>query len=34
MQFTIPPTAYRLPDATELGMVRLQVADMSRSISL
>lgn len=28
----IPPPGYRLPDATRLGPVRLQVADLSRSV--
>jgi catechol 2,3-dioxygenase len=30
--YGVPPQGYRLPDATHLGRVRLQVADLSRSI--
>ncbi len=30
--FTVRPAGYRLPDAMRLGMVRLQVADLARSI--
>jgi catechol 2,3-dioxygenase len=29
----IPPKGYRLPEATRLGMVRLQVADLDRSLA-
>ncbi|MGH7658784.1 MAG: VOC family protein, partial [Gemmatimonadales bacterium] len=28
----IPPPGYRLPDSTRLGTVRLQVADLKRSL--
>jgi catechol 2,3-dioxygenase len=33
MEYGIAPPAYRLPDATRLGRVRLQVADLARSIT-
>jgi catechol 2,3-dioxygenase len=33
LEYGIAPPAYRLPDATRLGRVRLQVADLDRSIS-
>ena len=32
MDYGIAPTGYRLPDATRLGRVRLQIADLDRSI--
>src|SRR4249920_3724264 len=32
MNYGIAPPAYRLPDATRVGRVRLQVADLQRSI--
>ena len=32
LEYGIRPTGYRLPDATHLGRVRLQVADLARSI--
>jgi catechol 2,3-dioxygenase len=32
MVYGIPPPSYRLPDATHVGRVRLQVADLQRSI--
>lgn len=31
--FTIPPPAYRLPEALQLGPVRLQIADLNRSVA-
>jgi catechol 2,3-dioxygenase len=31
--FGIPPPAYRLPDATHVGAVRLQVSDLGRSLA-
>ncbi len=31
--YGVPPTAFRLPDATTLGLVRLQVADLGRSLA-
>ncbi len=33
MNYGIAPSGYRLPDATRLGRVRLQVADLERSIA-
>ena len=33
MNYGIAPTHYRLPDATRLGRVRLQIADLDRSIA-
>jgi catechol 2,3-dioxygenase len=33
MEYGIAPTGYRLPDATHLGRVRLQIADLDRSIA-
>jgi catechol 2,3-dioxygenase len=33
MEYGIKPHGYRLPDATHLGRVRLQVADIERSVS-
>lgn len=33
LAYGIPPTGYRLPAATRLGRVRLQVADLDRSIA-
>lgn len=32
IDYGIPPTGHRLPDATHLGRVRLQVADLERSL--
>ncbi len=32
LEYGIPPTGYRLPDATRLGCVVLQVADLTRSV--
>ena len=32
MSFGIAPPSFRLPDATHVGRVRLQVADLQRSI--
>ena len=32
MDYGIAPTGYRLPEATRLGRVRLQIADLARSI--
>ena len=32
MSYGIPPPSYRLPDATHVGRVRLQVADLQRSL--
>ena len=29
----VPPRGYRLPAATHLGMVRLQVSDLARSLA-
>ena len=33
MDYGIAPTGYRLPEATHLGRVRLQIADLNRSIA-
>ena len=33
LEYGIAPPAYRLPDATRLGRVRLQVGDLDRSVS-
>ncbi|MHB8839037.1 MAG: VOC family protein [Gemmatimonadaceae bacterium] len=32
LPYGLPPTAYRLPDATHLGRARLQVTDLDRSL--
>src|SRR5690242_6565118 len=33
LEYGIPAPGYRLPDATHLGRVRLQIADLERSIA-
>jgi catechol 2,3-dioxygenase len=33
MRYTVPPPGYRLPNDTQLGIVRLAVADLSRSVA-
>lgn len=33
LDYGIPPTGHRLPDATRIGRVRLQVADLERSLA-
>ena len=32
LPYGIPPPAYRLPDSTRLGVVRLQVSDLTRAV--